>query len=708
MYNDVSCESCPSGTYSPQALQDACLDCAGGFYTGASEGATTCSSCDGGRYSEGVAVDCSTCRSGTYSYTGSASCITCDAGYYSEEASSACTRCDIGTWSNTSAASCASCNPGTYSGTGAASCTDCEAGKWSNRSASSCESCVGGRWSNASASSCIVCVAGKYSSEGDPACDACELGKYSGKGEITCIACQAGTYQDQRGSDTCLNCTRGRYSDRTGADTCSPAIQGTYCPRVGMTTPDKCASASEFGSEYTSDEGSDTCGVCIAAYYMNADGKCIEKGKGVIKEAGTAGTTLSTMSIEEGYWRYTSTSTQVYECTYPMNCEGGVNGSVGDLICSKGSRGPLCTVCSDDGPGYFIDTHQQMCVACSAEQVPWYTWAVVALLAAAVIGGLVAMALKLKDTRARLRQWVRANHDSLGRLSDTFTVAWVTMQTLVLVVQNHKDSGGKDPPSLYANFLSSFAGFVSLEFFSIFPGTDCWYKGHIWSLMGNTIAAFALAFGSLALFYYKKRSGNPTAWRVLKRLVWISKLLLPAISLTISRTFRCDTYDENESTEIRRLSVDQSVDCESSYYKLMFFYALVMVAIFPVGVPLIWLIKLRALRDRFARFEVPAIEREGDTVQGGGEGQGQGRGQGQGSGASGSASSGKTTIDINDPVLSVSPLQSLFRGIKPQYASYYEVIEPAAAHRTPPTTPPPTPRHPPSHLPRPSPNPRAI
>ena len=89
-----------------------------------------------------------------------------------------------------------------------------------------------------------------------------------------------------------------------------------------------------------------------------------------------------------------------------------------------------------------------MCVPCAAERVPWYTWAVVALLAAGAIGAVVVTVLKFKHTRARFREWVRANHDSLGRLSDTFTVAWVTMQTLVLVTQNHKDSGGEDPPIL--------------------------------------------------------------------------------------------------------------------------------------------------------------------------------------------------------------------------------------------------------------------
>ena len=82
-----------------------------------------------------------------------------------------------------------------------------------------------------------------------------------------------------------------------------------------------------------------------------------------------------------------------------------------------------------------------------------------------------------------------------------------------------------------------------------------------------------------------------------------------------------------------------------------------------MGVPLIWLIKLRGLRDRFARFKVAAIVREDGTVQGD-------------EGATSRAnSSGKAMIDIEDPVLSVSPLQSLFRGIKPHYASYYEVVD---------------------------------
>ena len=78
MYKDESCESCPFGTYAPSALADACLDCTAGFSTGGIVlGATTCSSCDGGTYSEGLAVNCSLCAAGTYSGSSSSSCTDC-------------------------------------------------------------------------------------------------------------------------------------------------------------------------------------------------------------------------------------------------------------------------------------------------------------------------------------------------------------------------------------------------------------------------------------------------------------------------------------------------------------------------------------------------------------------------------------------------------------------------------------------------------
>ena len=57
---------------------------------------------------------------------------------------------------------------------------------------------------------------------------------------------------------------------------------------------------------------------------------------------------------------------------------------------------------------------------------------------------------------------------------------------------------------------------------------------------------------------------------------------LPITPLTTSRTFSCKTYDAGADTNpLRVLAVDQSVDCDSDSYKLMLFYAIVMVVLFP-------------------------------------------------------------------------------------------------------------------------------
>ena len=71
-------------------------------------------------------------------------------------------------------------------------------------------------------------------------------------------------------------------------------------------------------------------------------------------------------------------------------------------------------------------------------------------------------------------------------------------------------------------------------------------------------------------------------------------LILPLISRAILRTFRCDTFDE-DNEPITLLFADTSFNCNSKKYRDMFVYALVNVLIWPIGVPLtlmVWLSKL--------------------------------------------------------------------------------------------------------------------
>ena len=64
------------------------------------------------------------------------------------------------------------------------------------------------------------------------------------------------------------------------------------------------------------------------------------KGKGVEKNEAT---TLESMYLSKGYFRFTSTSTDIHECPYFSNCLGGtINGT--DVGCLPGSSGPLCSI----------------------------------------------------------------------------------------------------------------------------------------------------------------------------------------------------------------------------------------------------------------------------------------------------------------------------------------------------------------------------
>ena len=60
----ADCFICPVGRYAPTAVNEECIECQEGDYTGVDEGATSCSSCDAGKFSPGLSVNCTICPAG--------------------------------------------------------------------------------------------------------------------------------------------------------------------------------------------------------------------------------------------------------------------------------------------------------------------------------------------------------------------------------------------------------------------------------------------------------------------------------------------------------------------------------------------------------------------------------------------------------------------------------------------------------------------
>ena len=77
---------------------------------------------------------------------------------------------------------------------------------------------------------------------------------------------------------------------------------------------------------------------------------------------GVASCSGSTLVLESGYWRQSSTTSSVLQCEQPGNrCLGGA--WTGDASCKPGSQGPLCGVCSE---GYFAGYNGD-CLECDSD-----------------------------------------------------------------------------------------------------------------------------------------------------------------------------------------------------------------------------------------------------------------------------------------------------------------------------------------------------
>ena len=71
--------------------------------------------------------------------------------------------------------------------------------------------------------------------------------------------------------------------------------------------------------------------------------------------------------------------------------------------------------------------------------------------------------------------------------------------------------------------------------------------------------------------------------------IFVLYVMLPPASQIAFRTFACERLDEEvggAATTVRRLREDYSIDCDSTNHMAAQYYAMLMVAIWPVGVPL--------------------------------------------------------------------------------------------------------------------------
>mmetsp|Transcript_103767 Transcript_103767/g.298635 ORF Transcript_103767/g.298635 Transcript_103767/m.298635 type:complete len:448 (-) Transcript_103767:1131-2474(-) len=356
---------------------------------------------------------------------------------------------------------------------------------------------------------------------------------------------------------------------------------------------------SEIGPSYHSSEGSAECDECLRYTYMKG-GKCVDKPEGV--KIDEVGTTLESMRLDQGYFRFSSKSTEVYPCHHYSNCKGGkIPANSTTSLCREGSSGPLCSICEKE---YYMSEYYG-CLECTSGNA--WLGPIVCVVVLLVCGAVVFV------YRKKLKALYERHQDRAKEYSHRATMSLVTMQILVILNTTHKSVGGKEMPSPYTDFLA-LTGFATLDVVSLVP-FDCMYEksfDHADALLLESLVPLFML--GLAMLYASARKLRSKAGKGRKVLsAWLSMifLVLPVISRRVCQSFKCDTFNVDESTEVRYLTADSGIDCSSSRYDGMFMFACLMVLLYPFGCPLL----LFLLLFKYRRNLNPAGKDEDDVIK---------------------------------------------------------------------------------------------
>ncbi|EGB12918.1 hypothetical protein AURANDRAFT_60916 [Aureococcus anophagefferens] len=292
---------------------------------------------------------------------------------------------------------------------------DCPPGRYDDGS-TECAECPPGTASSGAGrpKACEACAPGSFAAApGAAACDLCPAGTFAAGGAAACAVCGAGSFATVpgnrvgegvvQGAERCEICPPGTESLDNGTTLCFPCTREEETSVVGV------------------------CDVCKEGYYRDAAyGSCFPCPDGA---ACPAGSTIETMAVEAGYYRFYARSPRVYACSHDDAddaCAGtrrrnGTAPDPGDTwgaaLCRRGAKGPLCKLCRRNRfratPGSRsaelaegkIGRSRERCVPCDQSRLMALEISRVVLVVFGWVGVALAVTFALKGYA---RKWASA------------------------------------------------------------------------------------------------------------------------------------------------------------------------------------------------------------------------------------------------------------------------------------------------------------
>lgn len=376
-------------------------------------------------------------------------------------------------------------------------------------------------------------------------------------GSFSCLVCEnefGDGYASSTGASDCLSgCTTGFFHYKRGT---SPTADEVCCPNV----------ADGRGCCCPCDDNLFDCGFNDMSTRLD----------------------LKNITLQRNQWRITSNTIDARTCPLSGACRGGKDTS---NYCFEGFKGVLCAVCEEN---WYHSSGT--CVSCSGENMSSMEtiWPILVFLVI-LVGGLLYCTNGLDSLREWLREWSRnagsgsgpSGEESAWRLGRRLGLLLEIMKpkirilvSLLQILAELEFNLSIKFPSLYRNFLAWFS-FLNFSVVSILP-LGCQYRiDYTWDL--GLITLTPVAF--VALLFLKHRwKPHPAdfSW-----FLTITFLCLVPASSKICHVFKCDWFPD---TKEEFLVVDYSIKCSTAgemtpKFVALFLYALLMLMIFPVGIP---------------------------------------------------------------------------------------------------------------------------
>lgn len=307
-----------------------------------------------------------------------------------------------------------------------------------------------------------------------------------------------------------------------------------------------------------------------------------------------ANNTGHSLRPRHGYWRSTRLSLNVRRCLHAEWCAGGVDLWVDASSCKGHHAGPLCAKCEP----HFTLTKKGECIDCRPGNKRQRLVPGLAGAAALFFVVLVAIFRRLYVGQHRRNISMGTPQLTSSERRQLLTL-WAMIKLVVVYVQIvasaqytldyvHFSSGYRrllETASLLGLDLDSPLALVCVE-------TD-----HLDKLRTSTLFPLSLGAAIFAWWAARPRSAETTR-KAVSAALFLSCLIITTSSTVIFRTFYCDDDfvdgEPNDSPYLGRafLEADYRVDCHSKRYKLLRIYAFEMAAVYPVGIPLVYLILL--------------------------------------------------------------------------------------------------------------------